>query len=115
MSADRVPAMTLQEIARLPAVVDVVTAARALGVGRTTAYALARTGEFPCPVIQVGSAYKVPTAGLLRVLGLADIPIPRSEDDPDDRDDRADHGADDHEDRDQAGLGLPRDLPAARA
>lgn len=111
MSADGVSAMTLREIARLPAVVDVVTAARALGVGRTTAYALARTGEFPCPVIRVGSGYKVPTAGLLRVLGLADIPIPRRDDDPDDR---ADHGADD-QDLDQAGLGLPRDLPAARA
>jgi hypothetical protein len=50
--------------------VDVSTAARALGLGRSTAYELARRDEFPCPVLRVGSSYRVPTAGLLRVLGI---------------------------------------------
>ncbi|NBH07738.1 helix-turn-helix domain-containing protein [Amycolatopsis sp. SID8362] len=63
--------MTLSEVAALPAVVDLMTAARALRIKRTTAYALARGGSFPCPVLRVGGAYRVPTAGLLRVLGLA--------------------------------------------
>lgn len=38
--------MTLGEIADLPTVLDLLTAARALGIGRTTAYALARDGGF---------------------------------------------------------------------
>ena len=63
--------MTLGEIADLPTVLDLMTAARVLGIGRTTAYALARDGGFPCPVIRVGGAYRVPTAGLLQVLGLS--------------------------------------------
>lgn len=63
--------MTLGEIAELPTVLDLLTAARALGIGRTTAYALVRDGGFPCPVIRVGGTYRVPTAGLLRVLGLS--------------------------------------------
>lgn len=62
--------MTLSEIAELPTVLDLLTAARALGIGRTTAYALVRDGGFPCPVIRVGGTYRVPTAGLLQVLGL---------------------------------------------
>lgn len=63
--------LTLGEIADLPTVLDLLTAARALGIGRTTAYALAREDGFPCPVIRVGGAYRVPTAGLLQVLGLS--------------------------------------------
>lgn len=65
------PGMTMAEIAELPTVLDLITAARALRIGRTTAYALARDGEFPCPVVRVGGTYRVPTAGLLRVLGLS--------------------------------------------
>jgi excisionase family DNA binding protein len=65
------PDMPLGEIAELPTVLDLMTAARALGIGRTTAYALARDGEFPCSVIRVGGTYRVPTAGLLAVLGLS--------------------------------------------
>jgi hypothetical protein len=65
--------LTLAEIAELPAVTDLVTAGRALGVGRTRAYELARAGRFPCPVIRSGRIWVVPTAGLLAVLGL---PVP---------------------------------------
>ncbi|MGI5326921.1 hypothetical protein [Actinomadura nitritigenes] len=52
--------------------VDLVTAGRALGVGRTKSYELARAGRFPCPVLRVGRSYLVPTAGLLTLLGLND-------------------------------------------
>jgi hypothetical protein len=65
--------LTLEEIAGLPAVTDLVTAGRALGLGRTKAYELARAGQFPCPVIRAGKAWLVPTAGLLALLGL---PVP---------------------------------------
>jgi hypothetical protein len=62
--------LTPAEISTLPAVVDLVTAGRALGLGRTKAYELARAGEFPCRVLRVGKTYLVPTAGLLALLGL---------------------------------------------
>jgi len=65
--------LTLAEVAALPAVTDLVTAGRALGLGRTRAYELARAGRFPCPVIRAGKTWLVPTAGLLAVLGL---PVP---------------------------------------
>jgi hypothetical protein len=64
------PGLTPAEIRKLPAVVDLVTAGRALGLGRTKAYHLARSGDFPCRVLRVGHGYLVPTAGLLAVLGL---------------------------------------------
>jgi hypothetical protein len=55
---------------RATATVDLLTAARALGLGRTKAYDLARHGRFPCRVIRIGEIYRVPTAGLLELLGL---------------------------------------------
>jgi Helix-turn-helix domain len=62
--------LTLAELLVLPATVDVSTAARALGLGRSTAYELARRDEFPCRVLRVGCSYRIPTADLLRVLGI---------------------------------------------
>lgn len=62
--------MTLVELLALPLTVDVSTAARALGLSRSTGYELARHGEFPCRVLHVGSSYRVPTAELVRVLGI---------------------------------------------
>jgi hypothetical protein len=69
--------LTLGEIAALPAVTDLVTAGKAVGLGRTKAYELARAGQFPCPVIRAGKTWLVPTAGLLTLLGL---PIPGASD-----------------------------------
>jgi excisionase family DNA binding protein len=69
MSAQHRPS-TLAGTADLPATLDIQSAARLLGIGRTTAYALARREALPVPVIRVGSGYRVPTAPLLRLLGL---------------------------------------------
>ncbi len=55
---------------RARATVDLMTAACALGLGRTKAYDLARHEEFPCQVIRIGDTYRVPTAGLLELLGV---------------------------------------------
>ena len=65
--------MTLITIAQLRAMptVDLMTAAAALGLGRTKAYDLARRDEFPCRVIRIGETYRIPTPGLLELLGLA--------------------------------------------
>ena len=50
---------------------DLVTACRiALGIGSTTAYALAGRGELPFPAYRVGRQWVVPTAGLRAFLGL---------------------------------------------
>jgi hypothetical protein len=67
--------LTFAELAALPAVTDLVTAGRALGLGRTKAYEMARAGQFPCPVIRAGKNWMVPTAGLLALLGLP-LPVP---------------------------------------
>ena len=56
---------------RARATVDLMTAAGALGLGRTKAYELARHDEFPCRVIRIGDTYRVPTAGLLELLGVS--------------------------------------------
>jgi hypothetical protein len=62
--------LTLTQVTALPAVTDLLTAWRALRLGRTRACELARAGQFSCPVIRVGRGWRVPTAGLLAVLGL---------------------------------------------
>ncbi len=62
--------LSIDQVRRLPAVVDLVTAARALGIGRTTAYAMVRRGEFPVTVFKTGATFKVPTAPLLVLLQL---------------------------------------------
>jgi hypothetical protein len=68
--------MTPVSIAQLrtTATVDLMTAAAALGLGRTRAYELARRGAFPCRVIRIGDTYRIPTPGLLELLGVTDSP-----------------------------------------
>jgi hypothetical protein len=70
--------LTFDQLHALPTVVDLMTAARALGIGRTKAYQLAHTGQFPCRIIRVGTGYHVPTAELLKVLGITSVPLPRT-------------------------------------
>jgi hypothetical protein len=65
-----VNSMSISELRQLPAIIDIVTAARALGLGRTKAYELARRGEFPCQLFRIGDTYRVPTAALLKLLEM---------------------------------------------
>jgi predicted GIY-YIG superfamily endonuclease len=51
--------LTYDEFMSMPVTVDLPAAARALGLGRSAAYELARTGEFPCPVMRIGQRYRV--------------------------------------------------------
>ncbi|MEV4581525.1 helix-turn-helix domain-containing protein [Nonomuraea jabiensis] len=53
-------------------VIGLMEAARLLGMGRTTAYRLARAGTFPCPVLRIGGRYAVPRHGLRMLLGYDD-------------------------------------------
>jgi hypothetical protein len=52
--------------------IDLPRAGRLLGIGRTAAYATAGRGAFPVPVLRAGKRFRVPTAPLLRALGLGD-------------------------------------------
>lgn len=67
--------MTLAEVLALPVSFGIVTAGKAHGFGRTKSHALARHGEFPCPVRKVGSTYRVTRADLLRSLGIESSPV----------------------------------------
>ena len=62
--------MNRDELTALPAVVDVVTAARALGLSRTIAYRQIAAGTWPTPVLRVGRLIRIPTAPILVLLGL---------------------------------------------
>ena len=60
--------MTRDELAALPPVLDVPTAAKVLGIGRSLAYDLVRRGDWPTPVLHVGKLIKIPSAPLLALL-----------------------------------------------
>lgn len=64
--------MTWDELLQLPSAVDLETAGRALGIGRSKIYEMARTGELEqtIKVLKLGRAYRVATAELYRVLGV---------------------------------------------
>ncbi len=62
--------MNRQELDALPAVVDVPTAARVLGLSRTAAYELIRVGGWPTPVFRLGRLIRIPTAPMLSLLGV---------------------------------------------
>ena len=49
---------------------DIATAARLLGIGRTTAFALIKDGQFPVEVIRMGRVRRVRTGDLLAYLHI---------------------------------------------
>ncbi|WP_326699018.1 hypothetical protein OG909_17940 [Streptomyces sp. NBC_01754] len=67
----RVKGMSRGELLGLPAAVDLETGNRALGLGRSKGYEFAKRGQYPCKVLRLGNAYRVVTADLLALLGLA--------------------------------------------
>lgn len=62
--------MTPEELDELGVSTDLQTAARAMNISKSAAYAAAKTGTFPCRVIRIGSRYVVPTAELRALLGV---------------------------------------------
>lgn len=62
------PVWTVQRIRALGAATSLPTAAAILGIGRTLAYELVATGQFPTPVIRAGTRVIVPVAPLLKLL-----------------------------------------------
>lgn len=62
--------MSRAELLALPAAIDLDTANRAIGLGRSKGYELARRDVYPCRVLRLGKKYRVITADLLRLLGI---------------------------------------------
>jgi predicted DNA-binding transcriptional regulator AlpA len=62
--------MNATELAALPAVLDVGTAAKVMGLSRTAAYELIRTDNWPTPVFRLGRLIRIPTAPVLELLGV---------------------------------------------
>jgi len=62
--------MTHDELLALPVAFSLDVANRALGMGRTTGYALAKRGTYPVRVLRLGRQYRVTRYDLLRYLGL---------------------------------------------
>jgi hypothetical protein len=52
----------------IPPVLDVPQAARLLGIGRTLAYELVRTNQWPTPVIRMGRLIKIPWGPLIELM-----------------------------------------------
>ncbi|MGW2607641.1 integrase [Streptomyces mirabilis] len=63
--------MTREELLALPVAVDLDTANKALTIGRSTGYALAKRDLYPVTVLKLGNAYRVVTEDLHRLLGVA--------------------------------------------
>lgn len=60
--------MDREELAGLPALLDVPEAARVLGIGRSLAYEMVRRGEWPTAVLRVGRLIKIPSGPLVRLV-----------------------------------------------
>lgn len=70
-----VPPLNLTDITTLPAVVDLGTACRFLGITRSSATELIANERFPVKVLRLGRTYRVSTMALLIAVGH---PIPEN-------------------------------------
>lgn len=66
--------MSEDALRALPPVIDVATAATVLGIGRSAAYVLIRTGEWPTPILRLGKLIRIPTAPLLELVNVTREP-----------------------------------------
>jgi excisionase family DNA binding protein len=57
------------DLESLPPTIDLPTAARLLGIGRTAAYELVRNGRWPTPIVRPGRKIRVPSAPVRALLG----------------------------------------------
>ena len=64
--------MDRHDLSALPPLVDVPTAAAVLGIGRTLAYELVKTGKWPTTVVRMGKLIRSPSAALVRLTDGAD-------------------------------------------
>jgi predicted DNA-binding transcriptional regulator AlpA len=62
---------SLSDLSQLPPTLDLVDAARLLGIGRTLAYEMVREATWPTPIVRAGRRIRVPTIPLLQLLGAS--------------------------------------------
>ena len=62
---------SLSDLSQLPPTLDLVDAARLLGIGRTLAYEMVREETWPTPIVRAGRRIRVPTIPLLQLLGAS--------------------------------------------
>jgi hypothetical protein len=65
--------VTRDEMLALPHVIDVSTAADVFEVGRSAAYEIIRSGQWPTPIIRIGRHIRIPTLPLLKLVGMAPV------------------------------------------
>ena len=58
--------------AQLPVMLD-LPGAQMLGIGRTLAYELVRTGNWPTPILRLGRLIKVPSGPLVNLLATGHL------------------------------------------
>lgn len=68
--AKTVRGMSEAEVLALPVSIPLEDTNRAIGLGRTVGYSLAKRDEYPIPVLRVGNAYRCRRADLLAFLGI---------------------------------------------
>jgi len=66
--------MSQSEVLELSVTIDLMTSARALGISRNEAYALARAGKYPVQTYKIGNRYRVIRADLLNFLHIPTEP-----------------------------------------
>ena len=62
--------LALADLDALGTSTDVETAGRAFMLSRQQAYDLVKSGQFPCPVLRIGTRWVIPTSGIRRALGV---------------------------------------------
>jgi hypothetical protein len=62
---------TPETVRQLGLTTDLPTAARIIGIGRTLAYDLAKTDQFPVRILRIGGRVIVPVPDLLRYVGAS--------------------------------------------
>ncbi|MCW2601687.1 MAG: hypothetical protein JWM02_3516 [Frankiales bacterium] len=60
----------LADVRALPSVLGLREAGRLIGVGEATIYTMAANNDLPFPAFRVGRQWRVPTAGVLALLGI---------------------------------------------
>ncbi len=61
------------ELSAVPVMLTVPQAAHLLGIGRTFAYQLIRTGAWPIPIVRTGRLIKIPSGPVLQLLTMGRI------------------------------------------
>lgn len=64
-------ALTAQEMAELPAALDLATACRAMNISRSKGYDLLRAGRFPVEALRIGGQWRFRASDLRAYLGVA--------------------------------------------